>query len=369
MAEALCGRCSAGWMVCDKEFLHDGRISEFTQMVISKTAQNPNIYGALIVGQPDEEDMNRRITDEIRANGTKAAYLEVEFGVSGIALEEGLGILKTWEQEAKALKREPVSMAGFTMAVHCGGSDWTTALSGNPTFGRGGGLYCGAGRLCGHGRGGLPGSEHILARMPSPRSGAGADRQVLLTPRAVYPGHRRPVGGVQSHSREQRAALRPLRKKSTGNKRRRAHRGVAPIATVPRLPGAYVQDQPSCGGPSATAVYLAMARCPTSLSPAWALCTMRLPHMMTIRLTGNPETFRDHEQEYKLDFNAGVVIDGKPSPCRRRARTCLSTSLPSPRAGEIPQEREWISSITTACTTRKWNLKHAVLPSRTTASR
>ena len=317
MAEALCGRCSAGWMVCDKEFLHDGRISEFTQMVISKTAQNPNIYAALIVGQPDEEEMNRRIADEIRANGTKAAYLEVEFGVSGIALEEGLGILKTWEQEAKALKRQPVSMEGFTMAVHCGGSDWTTALSGNPTLGVAADYIVEQGGFVVMDEwGGLPGSEHILAENAvTPEVGLELIDKVLLTRQRYIRDTGAPVEASNPIPENKEGGITTLVEKSTGNIKKAGStglQGVLPIATRPAAPGVYVQDQP-CGGPSATAVYLAMAGCHLNVFVTGVgIMYYELPHMMTIRLTGNPETFRDHEQEYKLDFNAGVVIDGKP---------------------------------------------------------
>ena len=79
-------------------------------------------------------------------------------------MAKGVEFVTKMMAEGKALKRELIPMDGFTLAIHCGGSDWTTALSGNPTLG----LACDqivreGGFVIMDEWGGLPGSEHLLA--------------------------------------------------------------------------------------------------------------------------------------------------------------------------------------------------------------
>ena len=101
------------------------------------------------------------------------------------------------------------------------------------------------------------------------------------------------------------------------------------MATRPTTPGVYLQDQP-CGGPSATGIYAAMSGCHLNIFVTGVgYVYYEIPHMLGIRMTGNPDTFK--VEEYMLDFDAGLV-PLRADPCRRQARICLSTSSQWPRA-------------------------------------
>ena len=57
-----------------------------------------------------------------------------------------------------------------------------------------------------------------------------------------------------------------------------------------------------------------------------------IPHMPNVRMTGNPVTFK--EKEYKLDFNAGIVIEGEPM---EKAGKMLFNYLMDVAEGEEPK--------------------------------
>lgn len=316
MAEALSDKTGAVWMVCDKNRVVDGKISDFTRMVITKTAENPNIFAAMIVGAEEDKALNEEICREIQKVGMKpAACCLVQSGVCSHKLEENVNVIEGWKKEIAQLKRQPVSMEGFTMAIHCGGSDWTTALSGNPTLGIASDLIVEQGGFVIMDEwGGLPGSEHLLASHAVTRKvGLELIDKVMQTRERFIRDTGKPVEETNPYPSNKEGGITTLVEKSTGNIKKAGSaglQGILKMATRPTTPGVYVQDQP-CGGPSATGIYAAMAGCHINVFVTGVgYVYFEIPHMLGIRMTGNPDTFK--VPEYKLDFNAGVVIEGKP---------------------------------------------------------
>ena len=315
MAEELANKTDVIWMVCDKNRLENGKISDFTKMVITKTAQNPNIYAAMIVGSEEDNALNEAITQEIKTTGKQAVYVGVKSGVCEHKLADNVKVLETWKKEAASLKREPCSMEGFTMAIHCGGSDWTTALSGNPTLGVASDLVVEQGGFVIMDEwGGLPGSEHLLASHAVTRKvGLGVIDKVMDTRERFLRDTGKPVEATNPYPSNKEGGITTLVEKSTGNIKKAGSsglQGILKMATRPTTPGVYLQDQP-CGGPSATGIYAAMSGCHLNIFVTGVgYVYYEIPHMLGIRMTGNPDTFK--VEDYKLDFNAGVVIEGKP---------------------------------------------------------
>ncbi len=270
----------------------------------------------MIVGSEDDKELNEAICEEIKAVGMKpVVYVPVKSGVCENKLAENVAVIEGWKAEAAALKREPVSMEGFTMAIHCGGSDWTTALSGNPTLGVASDLIAEQGGFIIMDEwGGLPGSEHLLAGHAVTRKvGLELIDKVQLTRERFIRDTGKPVEATNPYPSNKEGGITTLVEKSTGNIKKAGSsglQGVLKMATRPTTPGVYVQDQP-CGGPAATAIYGAMAGCHINVFVTGVgFVYYEVPYMLGIRMTGNPDTFK--HDEYLLDFNAGVVIEGKP---------------------------------------------------------
>ncbi len=315
LAEELSDKTQTVWMVCDKRFVENGRISDFTKLAITKTAENPNIFAAMIVGDEEDRAFNEAICAEISSQGKKPVFFcGVNSKNYAERLQESELVIQGWKKDAAALKREPVSMEGFMMAVHCGGSDWTTALSGNPTLGVAADLIVEqGGYVIMDEWGGLPGSEHLLAAGARSRSvGLAIIDKVMEVRERYIRDTGKPVEETNPYQSNKDGGITTLVEKSTGNIKKAGSSGVQGIlkmATRPTAPGVYLQDQP-CGGPNGTGIYAAMSGCHIHVFVTGVgYVYYEIPYMPGIRMTGNSKTFAD--ASYKLDFNAGTVLEGK----------------------------------------------------------
>lgn len=319
LAEALADETGAIWFVCDKNRLEDGRISAFTRNVIEKTGRNPNIYAALVIGSEEDDAVNQAIAEEIRSAGKPVEYISMPAQQDYVCSRRrklGAGIIEGWQKEIAGLKREEIPAEGLTMAVHCGGSDWTTALAGNPTLGLAADL------LVKHGGyvimdewGGFPGSDHLLAgHAATRRIGLEIVEKVEETRARYLRDTGKPVEETNPYPSNIEGGITTLVEKSTGNIKKAGSsliQGILKPGDRPTIPGVYLQDQP-CGCPLSTAAYAALSGCHLNVFVTGrGYVYQELPYMLSIRMTGNPETFREHP-EYLLDFNAGTVIEGKP---------------------------------------------------------
>ena len=79
--------------------------------------------------------------------------------------------MEAFLREAAAQTRRPIPISKLVLGVQCGGSDWTTALSGNAAIGAMTDLLVGqGGSVIISEVAGFPGSEHVLAGRASNRS-------------------------------------------------------------------------------------------------------------------------------------------------------------------------------------------------------
>ena len=176
MAEELANKTDVIWMVCDKNRLENGKISDFTKLVITKTAQNPNIYAAMIVGSEEDNALNEAITQEIKTTGKQAVYVGVKSGVCEHGLADNVKV-------AEPRRKRPASSASLA-AWRASPWPFTAAATGprrcpaTPPWALLG-LGGGAGRLCHHGRMGRPAGLRAFAGQPCshPQSGLGRHRQ------------------------------------------------------------------------------------------------------------------------------------------------------------------------------------------------
>jgi altronate dehydratase len=310
-AEALAEQTGVFWMVCDKYQLTDHGLSDFTKLVIEKTAQNPNIYGAVILDT--EENRYPELLSKIRETGKNAAYAVIKDDFDRTSKKELLGQIETWQQEIKELRREPVPIEGLKISVHCAGSDWTTALSGNPVLGIAADyIVKNGGYVFMDEWAGFPGSEHLLAsHAASGKIGREIIEKVRDTRRDYIKKTGKTVEETNPYPSNKEGGITTLVEKSTGNIKKAGSsviQGILKPAQKPDLPGVYLLDQP-CGAPASTAAYGALSGCHINvLVSGVGFIYEEIPHLLDIRITGNPETFR--QEQYRLDFNAGTALEG-----------------------------------------------------------
>ncbi|MBQ6260895.1 MAG: UxaA family hydrolase [Firmicutes bacterium] len=310
LAEAISDATGCNWMVCNREELKDGEITDFTVKAMGYTGRNPNVYAALVVGDAEPSAKSAEVKSLIEETGKPVAYL----GSCKCNLEEGCNIVKAWQKDAAAQERVDTPLDGFKIAVHCAASDWTTALTGNPAVGLAADhIVKNGGMVIMDEWAGFPGSEHLMAQKAVTRKLGLQIIDKVDEFRARYLAETgKPVEATNPFPSNIEGGITTLVEKSTGNIKKAGNtdiQGIIGFCEKPERPGVWLQDQP-CGGPSSTAIYGALSGVHLNiLITGMGYVYHEIPNMPTIRLTGNPETFK--VDTHKLDFDAGQALLGK----------------------------------------------------------
>lgn len=120
----------------------------------------------MIIGLGCEQCKGYEMVEQLKDTGKPFTYLEVQQeGGPAPTVAHGKEIAAQLVKEAAAQPREKFPISELIVAVQCGGSDWTTALTGNVAVGTAAEHLTAAGASVIISEvGGLPGSEHLLAR-------------------------------------------------------------------------------------------------------------------------------------------------------------------------------------------------------------
>jgi altronate dehydratase large subunit len=98
--------------------------------------RNPNVFGALVVGNGCEHLAPEEIAKEIAPTGKRVEVVTIQ-AAGGTRKTAAIGrkIAKEMLLEAAALKREPIPLNELILGTECGGSDYTSGLASNPAVG------------------------------------------------------------------------------------------------------------------------------------------------------------------------------------------------------------------------------------------
>ncbi|MCL2122252.1 MAG: altronate dehydratase family protein [Clostridiales bacterium] len=314
IAEAISDQTGCAWFVCDRTRLDDGKVSEYTRKAMIFTGRNPNLYAALILDAPIAAADGKGIYEAIAETGKPLHYLAVAEGEAEKAISEGVAIIEGFQKAASALQREPVSMEGFGLTVHCSGSDWTTAINGNSAVG------AAADRIVRHG-GRIfmtewmewSGSQHLMAEQCATYElGLDLLDAVDRVRATVLRETGKPVEYMNPVQANKDAGLTTLVEKSTGTIRKMGStpiQGLLHYCEQPAGKGIWLPMHDSVWPPT-SAIYGSLSGAHMSvLNTGIGFLYFELPHMLCIRTTGNTETFNN--PAFKLDFNAGIAAEGK----------------------------------------------------------
>ena len=304
VAEAISDRTGCPWFVCDRTRLEHGALTEYTKKAMIYTGRNPNLYAVLVISA---DGIGREIYEAIGEANKPVCCLSL--GESEAPVEAGTAIVEAFQREASLLKREPISMEGFGLAVHCSGSDWTTAINGNTAVGVAADrvVYNG-GRVFMTEWMEWSGSQHFLAEKCISQELAidlldhvDKVREVVLR----ETGH--PVEYMNPAPVNKEAGLTTLIEKSIGTIKKAGStpvRGILDYCEQPGSKGVWLPKNDSVWPPT-TAIYASLAGAHMSvLNTGVGFLYFELPHMLCVRTTGNPAAFQNKEN--KLDFNAGM---------------------------------------------------------------
>jgi altronate dehydratase len=309
-AEAISDATGCAWFVCDRTRLEDGELTQYTKQAMIYTGRNPNLYAVLVIGSALNESTGKEIYDAISESGKPIGYLEVGANTQA-AVDEGSAIVEQFQKSAAQLKREPVSMEGFGLAVHCSGSDWTTALNGNAVVGAAADLVVkNNGRVFMTEWMEWSGSQHLMAEKCITREiGLELLDTVDKVRDVVLRETGKPVEYMNPAPGNKEGGLTTLVEKSVGTIRKVGStpiRGLLNYCEQPTGKGVWLPKHDSVWPPT-TATYASLCGAHMSvLNTGLGYLYFEIPHLLCIRTTGNPVTYGN--EEFRLDFDSGVAF-------------------------------------------------------------
>ncbi len=144
--------------------LQFGDDRSMTERCILGAGQNPNVGAVLFVGLGCEQTQTKNIARSVKGKPVRHLLIQ-ESGGTTQAIKDGCGIVDELRRKIAGLERKPCDVSELSLAVKCGGSDFTTAIASNPAVGVAADMLVEAGgAVFLTETTGFPGSEHILAR-------------------------------------------------------------------------------------------------------------------------------------------------------------------------------------------------------------
>ncbi len=311
------------WKTGAQAITHDFGCIEFedkharTRLSLLSAALNPNVFAVVLVGLGCEQTDHESLRKEIEEAGKPVSYVGIqESGGSMEAVEKGTELVKEYQRQAETLERKEFPISKLVLGVQCGGSDWTTALSGNATIGAMTDLVTAeGGSVIISEVSGFPGSEHILAeRAVTPEVGLEVIKMCDELREEYVLLHGQKIEEVNPSPGNKAGGITTMVEKSMGN--------VKKMGVTSKLQGLIYAGQhvPSAG------LWMLDLRAPAIDANATSGFAMSGAHidvfstgrgtpmgnavMPVLKLTGNPKSFA--EMGSMLDFNAGVVMEGTP---------------------------------------------------------
>jgi len=294
------------------EFEHD---HERTRLALIAAGRNPNVGAVLLVGLGCEQTNIGEIRAAIETSGKPVEALLIQNeGGSPEAVAKGISIVEKLKKELSAVERTLCPVSGLVVGVQCGGSDWTTALSGNSSIGVMTDLVIrDGGSVLMSEVAGFPGSEHIVASRAVDREVGLQVLDMISELRSEYiETYGQKIEEVNPTPGNKAGGITTLVEKSMGNIKKM---GTSPVQGVVKLgeqisrPGLWVVDNRAQGPDSFNLTGLAMEGAVITVFSSGRGSPVGNAVMPTLKLTGNPETFK--KLASIMDFNSGTIIEGE----------------------------------------------------------
>ncbi|MHB8074153.1 UxaA family hydrolase [Desulfosporosinus fructosivorans] len=285
---------------------------EQTLRTLINLGKNPNVGAVLVVGLGCEGIPIHQVVAEIRATGKPVDVVVIqEVGGTLRATAEGVRKMVELTRQVDQIQPEITNISELSLAIECGGSDFTSGLASNPAAGIAADLLEAAGgNVMLSETTEFIGAEHILARRAKSPAVAeklfkivrDCEERAKLSNFDLRDGQPTPgniAGGISS-----------IEEKSLGCIYKAGHaliQGVLKYGEIPSEKGLYIMDSPgqdvdSVSGmlaSGATVVIFTTGRGTPTGSPIAPV----------IKITANERTFKMMEDN--MDIDASGIISGE----------------------------------------------------------
>ena len=289
-----------------------GEDSKLTTKTLVGLGKNPNVAAVLVIALGCEEVDYQELIDEIVKTKKHVELIVIQdVGGTEKAIEKGILIGEKLVKETSSMKREKVSLSKLTVALECGGSDWTSGVISNPVVGvMVDQIVSAGGTAIFSETTEIIGAEHLLinrtknkqvakkllgavARVEKRVERAGVDlREAQPTPGNI-------IGGITTIEEKSLGAICKAGKQRIVDVLEYADK-------IPQTRGLFFMDTPGQDIESITGMVAGGAQIIVFTTGRGT--PTGCPIAPVIKVTGNSETFRKMPGD--IDFNAGTVMDG-----------------------------------------------------------
>jgi D-galactarate dehydratase / Altronate hydrolase, C terminus. len=294
-----------------------GQIGDSVQIMFRSLlglADNPNVYGTIIVGLGCETTQPGKLYELIKEKTCKPVEMITiqEEGGTIRTVEKGVRIAQKMALEMSKVDREETDLSSLVLATNCGGSDATSGLSANPALGWASDRLVEAGGTVILGETTeLIGTEHILAaRAKNER----VKNQILTIVHGLEEEFHRlgiDVRGANPSPGNMKGGLSTLEEKALGGILKGGTttiNEVVPYGIRPKEKGLVIMDTPGYDIESVTGMVAGGAQiCVFTTGRGTPIGNPIVP---VIKVTGNRETFNRMKDNMDLDMS-GVLFGEK----------------------------------------------------------
>ncbi|MEY8351835.1 UxaA family hydrolase [Lachnospiraceae bacterium 54-53] len=111
--------------------------NEYAVRLLISLIRHPNVGAVLPVGLGCEYVQPEWLADIAKEEGKESAWMFIQKeGGTRKTIEKGLGIVREMQEALKKTRRAPMGLKDLIIGAECGGSDYTSGLSGNVAVGR-----------------------------------------------------------------------------------------------------------------------------------------------------------------------------------------------------------------------------------------
>lgn len=114
-----------------------GRDFIFTFRTLTGLANNPNVYGVIVIGLGCENLLSGNLANNIKKSQKPVEFFDVQDVQGGTisAIEKGTKLCKNLAARAKEIRREYFDFSNLILGLECGGSDSISGITANPAVG------------------------------------------------------------------------------------------------------------------------------------------------------------------------------------------------------------------------------------------
>ena len=315
---------------------------QLTHETLAAYCRHPNVGAVLIVALGCEQVTAQFLAEAARNAGTPADIVAIQTeGGTVRATARGVEIARTLAAALARVKRETFEVSSLTLAVKCGGSDYTSGLAANPVLGRvadrvvdlGGSVVLGEIAE-------IMGAEHVLAARATSAETSARLLRVINRVETEAAALGLDIRGTQPSPGNIRGGLTTIEEKSLGATHKAGERTpledvigyAAPITrrglTVMDTPGLDVESVTGMvGGGAQVVVFTTGLGTPTGN-----------PIAPVIKITGNGRTASNMADNIDLDVSGVIAASESMDGAAARLFTavldvCSGTQTAAERLG------------------------------------